>query len=98
MASMWWAGEVVRKTLEGLNDRVRTARGKREAQQALEQRRGKGSCWRLGNGHQRSPELVSPALPFWRSLRFTCFQPVLVDLQEERMVGCPSGLGQCPPA
>lgn len=68
VTSMWWAGEV-RETLEGLNDRVRTAHGKREAQQVLEQRRGKGSCGQLVNGHQRgrSPELLSTALPSLRS-------------------------------
>lgn len=32
------------------------------------------------------------------SLRFTCFQLAIVDPQEDMSVGCPSGLGQHPPA
>lgn len=106
MTSMWWAGEVVRKTLEvGLNDRVKTAHGKREAQQVLEQRRGKGSGGNLVNGHQRSTRAVAHGSAFLEimllqacSLRFTCLQLVFVDLQEERSMGCPSGLGQHPTA
>lgn len=106
MTSMWWAGEVVWKTLEvALNDRVRTAHGKREAQQVLEQRRGKDSGGNLVNGHQRSPRAVAHGSAFLEimflqaySLRFTCLQLVFVDLQEERSMGCPSGLGQHPPA
>lgn len=33
-----------------------------------------------------------------RSLRFTCFQLVLVNTKEERTMGHPLGLGQWPPA